>query len=241
MSIIFVIRDQFISYSLSKFGQILTIPYEGQCSLIDEWSRDALSREQYMSNPYHTKLPSPEDIRMFIQTERTGHNHVLKGELVYLDDNQILSKEVQPHMKNWVEIIRENVLFLVDRVMLFLGAPRQRKPRKDIGVKRTRHSTSSSFAFDYGSSSRQADDDENRGDEGTSKVSTPSLTTYYNSFPQNIPQVFFNPLPHEQTMENLFTRQTSMLNRQEKMHVEKRGGLKSIGKAFKKLWNKKKK
>ncbi|GJX65909.1 hypothetical protein Tco_0300252 [Tanacetum coccineum] len=101
---------------------------------------------------------------------------------------------------------------LVDRVMLSLGAPRQRKPRKDIGVKRTRHSTSSSTAFDHDSFSHQVDDDENRGDEGTSRVSTPSPTTYFNSLSQNIPQVFSNPLPHEQTMENLFTRQTSMLN-----------------------------
>ncbi|GJX23131.1 hypothetical protein Tco_0227576 [Tanacetum coccineum] len=87
---------------------------------------------------------------------------------------------------------------LVDRVMLSLGAPRQRKPRKDIGVKRTRHSTSSSTAFDHDSFSHQVDDDENRGDEGTSRVSTPSPTTYFNSLSQNIPQVFSNPLPHEQ-------------------------------------------
>ncbi|GKD14668.1 hypothetical protein Tco_1199075 [Tanacetum coccineum] len=109
-----------------------------------------------------------------------------------------------------------------------------RKPRKDIGVKRTRHSTSSS-TFDHGLSSRQVDGDETRVDEGTSRVSTPSPTTYYNSLPQDVFQIFSNPLPHEQTMENLFTRQTSMLNRQEQMHVEKQSGLKSIGKAFKKL------
>ncbi|GKG61810.1 hypothetical protein Tco_0623527, partial [Tanacetum coccineum] len=52
--------------------------------------------------------------------------------------------------------------------MLSLGVPRQRKPRKDIGVKRARHSTSSSSAFDYGSSSHQVEDDETMGDKGTS-------------------------------------------------------------------------
>ncbi|GJW63154.1 hypothetical protein Tco_0115038 [Tanacetum coccineum] len=93
--------------------------------------------------------------------------------------------------------------------MLSLGAPRQRKSRKDIGVKRTRHSNSSSSDFDHDSSSHQVNDDENRGDEGTSRVSTPSPTTYYKSSSQNIPQQW--------------------------------GGLKSIGKAFKKLWKKKKK
>ncbi|GJW78847.1 hypothetical protein Tco_0140529 [Tanacetum coccineum] len=57
---------------------------------------------------------------------------------------------------------------LFDIVMLSFGAPKQHKPRKDIGVKRSRHSTSSSSTFDHDSSSHQVDDDENVGDEGTS-------------------------------------------------------------------------
>nr|GEU62429.1 retrovirus-related Pol polyprotein from transposon TNT 1-94 [Tanacetum cinerariifolium] len=100
----------------------------------------------------------------------------------------------------------------VNRVMLPLSVPRQSKPRKDIGVKRARHSTSSSSVFDHGSSSRPVDDEEIRVDEGNSRVSTPSPTTYYNYLPQDVPQIFFSPPPHEQNMENLFTRQTSMMN-----------------------------
>ncbi|GJR79235.1 hypothetical protein Tco_0150020 [Tanacetum coccineum] len=79
--------------------------------------------------------------------------------------------------------LQSDQFVLIDRVMLPLGAPQQHKPRKDIGVKRARRSTSSSSAFDHGSSSRQVDDDETRVDEGTSRVSTPSPTTYYNSLP----------------------------------------------------------
>ncbi|GKB29295.1 hypothetical protein Tco_0868696 [Tanacetum coccineum] len=58
---------------------------------------------------------------------------------------------------------------LVDTVMLYLGAPRQRKPRKDI------------------------DDDETKIDEGTSRVNTPSPTTYNNYLPQDVPQIFSTP------------------------------------------------
>ncbi|GJW33557.1 hypothetical protein Tco_0053589 [Tanacetum coccineum] len=187
MSIIFVIRGQFISYSLFEFAQILRIPSEGQCSFKDEWSLDALSREQYSSGPYLTELPTPEDTRAFSWCATTA----------------------------------------------------QTKER--IGVKIARHSTSFSSAFDHGSSSRQVDNDENRGDEGTSRSITPSPTTYYNSLPQNVPQIVSNPPPHEQNMENLSARQTLMMNQQEKMHKQHQGGLKLIQKAFKKLWNKKKK
>ncbi|GJX72934.1 hypothetical protein Tco_0311529 [Tanacetum coccineum] len=55
-------------------------------------------------------------------------------------------------------------------------------------------------------------DDKTRVNEGTYRVSTPSPATYYNSLPQDVPQIFFNPPPHEKNMENLFTRQTSKMN-----------------------------
>ncbi|GKF17834.1 hypothetical protein Tco_0062752 [Tanacetum coccineum] len=228
MSIQFVIRDQFISYSLSEFGQILGIPFEGQCSFMNEWTLDALSREQYPSGPYHTHLPSHEEIKMFNQTERTEHTptteqynlaffvakliEFVRSRYGFIFPYDVLLTRLFNHVMVEYPHLQSSQYVLVDRVMLSLGAPRQRKPRKDIGVKRTRHSNSSSSAFDHGSSSHQVNDDENRGDEGTSRVSTPSPTTYYKSSSQNIPPVFSNPLPHELTMENLFTRQTSMLN-----------------------------
>nr|GFA70410.1 hypothetical protein [Tanacetum cinerariifolium] len=66
--------------------------------------------------------------------------------------------------------IQSDQYILVDRVMLSLGAQRRRKLRKDIGVKCARHSTSSSFAFNHDSFSRQVDDDETRGDGWTSAI-----------------------------------------------------------------------
>ncbi|GJV39343.1 hypothetical protein Tco_1417783 [Tanacetum coccineum] len=85
-----------------------------------------------------------------------------------------------------------------------------------------RHSTSasSSSAFDHPSSSHHVDDDNDENDEGTSHVSTPSPTRFVNSLLNEIPQVFSNPPDDEQTMENLFTRQTKILNRQVQMREE---------------------
>ncbi|GJS25156.1 MAK10-like protein [Tanacetum coccineum] len=99
MSIIFIIQEKFISYTLFEFGQILCIPSEGQCSCTDEWSLDALLREHCLSGPYHTELPTPEDIRLFIQNERSEHTRLIKGMVTHLDENKIHTKEIQPNMK----------------------------------------------------------------------------------------------------------------------------------------------
>ncbi|GKF32809.1 hypothetical protein Tco_0102607, partial [Tanacetum coccineum] len=55
-----------------------------------------------------------------------------------------------------------------------------RKPRKDRGTRRGRHSTSS-FTFDQPSSSHLNDDDDDVNGEGTSRASTPSPIHYVNS------------------------------------------------------------
>ncbi|GKD40191.1 hypothetical protein Tco_1260398 [Tanacetum coccineum] len=68
---------------------------------------------------------------------------------------------------------------LYDRVINSLAAQQERKPRKDHGTKRDRHSISSSFAFDQPSSSHLNDDDDDDGNgEGTSHASTPSHIRY---------------------------------------------------------------
>ncbi|GJZ16634.1 hypothetical protein Tco_0552757 [Tanacetum coccineum] len=116
MSIIFIIQGKFISYTLSKFAKNFDIPSKGQCSFMDEWSLDALLREQYPSGPYHSELSTPEDIRTFIQTELTEHIGLIKG------------------------------CVLVDNVMLSLGALRHRKRRKDIDDDETRIDEDIGFA-----------------------------------------------------------------------------------------------
>ncbi|GJU48404.1 hypothetical protein Tco_1217959 [Tanacetum coccineum] len=76
-------------------------------------------------------------------------------------------------MNKYPELYNESYV-LYDRVMNPLATQLERKPRRDRGTRRGRHSTSSSSAFDQPSSSHLNNDDDNGNDEGTSYASTPS-------------------------------------------------------------------
>ncbi|GJS01332.1 retrovirus-related pol polyprotein from transposon TNT 1-94 [Tanacetum coccineum] len=82
---------------------------------------------------------------------------------------------------------------LYDHFMYPLTAQQERKTRKDYGMKRGRHSTSSSSAFNQPSSSYlnddddDDDDDDDGNDEGTSGASTPSPTHFVNSLTNEVP------------------------------------------------------
>ncbi|GJW94614.1 retrovirus-related pol polyprotein from transposon TNT 1-94 [Tanacetum coccineum] len=76
---------------------------------------------------------------------------------------------------------------LYDRVMTPLATQLERKPKRDRGTRRGRHSTSSSSAFDQPSSSHLNDDDDDGNDEGTSRASTPSPIRYVNSLTNQVP------------------------------------------------------
>ncbi|GJX00018.1 hypothetical protein Tco_0183931, partial [Tanacetum coccineum] len=105
-------------------------------------------------------------------------------------------------------VVRENPeldnesYVLYDRVMNPRAAQLERKPRRDRGTRRGRHSTSFSSAFDRLSSSHLNDDDDDRNDEGTSRLSTPSPIRYINSLTNQVPQVFQNP-PNERKIADL--------------------------------------
>ncbi|GJT49861.1 hypothetical protein Tco_0976018 [Tanacetum coccineum] len=87
-------------------------------------------------------------------------------------------------------------------------------------------------------SSHQHDDDDD-DDVKISCASTPSPTTYLNSFgPLNYQN--YQTSASEQTDETLFERQTTLLNQTQQMHKEMRGGFKSFGKALKGVFSKKK-
>ncbi|GJV09695.1 hypothetical protein Tco_1351236 [Tanacetum coccineum] len=128
-------------------------------------------------------------------------------------------------------IIRENPelenesYVLYDRVMTPLAAQLERKPRRDRGTRRGRHSTSSSSAFDQPSSSHLNDDDDDGNDEGTSRASTPSPIRYVNSLTNQVPQVFQNPPNIDPHLEPFYTRQTKIINRQVQLRDEQRGGV----------------
>ncbi|GKA47887.1 hypothetical protein Tco_0740845 [Tanacetum coccineum] len=275
----------------------------------NKWDLGALAYSQDTKGPYHTDLPTPEEIHQFLQFQRIDSNRKIKHKNVILSPNQVLIKELRQDLKRWNELIYENVfgleghrdhlpaclahilycilaeqqynlayffvkriesaratpkahlpygMFLtrlfrhvmelyphldigiydvVERVTRPLALRQTRRPRSDRG--KARHSVSSTSAYhNLGSSSRQRDDDE---DDGASRASTPSLTTYLNSLKPLDYQPYDVPTSSEQNDDLLFERQTKLLNQSQGIHKEVRGGFKSFGKALRGVFGKKKK
>ncbi|GJY37205.1 hypothetical protein Tco_0422583 [Tanacetum coccineum] len=168
MFVEFVIQNQFFSYSLEEFTQILDIPCEGACVFTDRWSHDELAYGVLSEGPFQTNLPSLDDINSYIQEDQEGQVTHIR------------------HMEK-IELSNESYV-LYDRVMNPLGAQQERKTRKDFGTRRGRHSTSSSSAFGQPSSSHfNNDDDDDGNDKGTSRASTHSPILYVNSLTNEIP------------------------------------------------------
>ncbi|GJX42191.1 hypothetical protein Tco_0257181 [Tanacetum coccineum] len=90
----------------------------------------------------------------------------------------------------------------------------------------------------YGSSSHHEDNDE---DDGASRASTPSPTSYLNSLEPLNYERYNIPTSSQQNEDLLFERQTELLNQTQQIHDEVRGGLKSFGKALQGFFGKKKK
>ena len=125
---------------------------------------------------------------------------------------------------------------VVERVMRPIALSQTRRPRSDRGKPRKSISSSSRPRQSTSACSRQHDDNEDN--EGTSRASTPSPTTYINNLsPLNYTR---STTPSQLTEEELFARQSELQNNQQRMHEEMRGGFKSIGKALKKAFGKKK-
>ncbi|GJR73545.1 hypothetical protein Tco_0085910 [Tanacetum coccineum] len=125
---------------------------------------------------------------------------------------------------------------VIERVMRPLALRQTRRPRSDRG--KARHSVSSTSAHhNCGFSSHQGDDDE---DDGASRASTPSPTTYLNSLKPLDYQQYEVLTSSEQNDDLLFERQTDLLNQTQQMHKELRGVFKSFGKALRGVFGKKK-
>ncbi|GJZ02297.1 hypothetical protein Tco_0520258 [Tanacetum coccineum] len=108
----FMIQHEFITLTLAQFGQILKIPYNGQAVFTNEWDLGSLEYSQETEGPYSTDLPTPDDIRRLLELERVMVDRTIKSQTVTLTPNQILTKELSPDMKQWEELIRENVFGL---------------------------------------------------------------------------------------------------------------------------------
>ncbi|GJW13028.1 zf-CCHC domain-containing protein [Tanacetum coccineum] len=111
----FMIQHEFITLTLAQFGQILKIPYNGQAVFTNEWDLASLEYSQETEGPYCTELPTLDNIRRLLKLERVMVDRTIKSQTVTLTPNQILTKELSPDMKQWEELIRENVLTRKDR------------------------------------------------------------------------------------------------------------------------------
>ncbi|GJZ92382.1 hypothetical protein Tco_0664447 [Tanacetum coccineum] len=109
----FVIQNKSFSLTLEEFGQILKIPFKGQASNTEMWSLNHLSVSVPSRGLYKTKPPSPRVIKSLIQVPRQGQETRTKNKkTVVVGENEILTREIQTHMKPWVDIIRENAICL---------------------------------------------------------------------------------------------------------------------------------
>ncbi|GKE27838.1 hypothetical protein Tco_1443222 [Tanacetum coccineum] len=258
----FMIQNEFITLTLAQFGQILKIPYNGQAIFINERDLTSLAYAQEPEGPYHTELPSLDDIRRLLELERVMVDRIIKAKNDSLTPNQILQKELSPDMKRWEELIHENVFrtgghrdhlpaslahmlycvvaeeqynlayFFVKRIECVKSIPTANLPYDMFLTRPSLH------LYLILSSSHQEDDDDNKK---TSRASTPSPTTFLNSLDSLNYQRYEIPTSSQQTDDLLFERQTELLNQSQRMHEEVRGGFKSLRKALKGVFSKKKK
>ncbi|GJX70616.1 hypothetical protein Tco_0307787 [Tanacetum coccineum] len=208
MFVEFVIQNQFFSYYLEEFAQILDVPCEGAYVFTDRWRLDELAYEgqvrricheeeidvleyQVLTREIkHTLKPLEEIIQENVFCLGGNRDHV-PACLCYMlycavhSEKFNLAYFMAKRMDENPELQNESYV-LYDRVMTPLAAQLERKPRRDRGTRRGRHSTSS-FTFDQPSSSHLNDDDDNGNDEGTSRVSTPSPIRYVNSLTNQVP------------------------------------------------------
>nr|GEU31917.1 pentatricopeptide repeat-containing protein [Tanacetum cinerariifolium] len=145
MFIKFMIQNQFFSYSLEEFAQILDIPYDGACVFTNKWSLDELVYGVPTDGPYQTNPPSPNDIILSTRIGREAFRRDYLGKCFLSGGDSYV---------------------LYDIVMNPLTSQQEQKTRKDRGMRRVHHSTSSSSAFNLLSSSHLNDDGDGN-DEGT--------------------------------------------------------------------------
>ncbi|GKB16863.1 hypothetical protein Tco_0850786 [Tanacetum coccineum] len=100
---------------------------------------------------------------------------------------------------------------------------------------KSHHSVSSSSGHHFGSSSHHDED------EGTSRASTPSPSTYLDSFRLLNYKRYDIPTSSQQDVDLLFEQQTTLLNQMQQIHEEVRSGFKSSGKALRGIFGKKNK
>ncbi|GJR45984.1 zf-CCHC domain-containing protein [Tanacetum coccineum] len=79
--------------------QILEFRINGQAVFTNEWDLSSLAYSQETKGPYHTDLPTPEEIHQFLQFQRVDPHRTIKHKNVILSPNQVLTKELRQDLK----------------------------------------------------------------------------------------------------------------------------------------------
>nr|GEX62083.1 hypothetical protein [Tanacetum cinerariifolium] len=108
----FFIQREFITLALAQFSQILKIPYNGQAVFTNEWDLASLEYSRETEGPYCINLPTLGDIHRILELKHVVVDRTIKSQTVSLNPNQIFTKELSLDMKQWEELIRENVFRL---------------------------------------------------------------------------------------------------------------------------------
>ncbi|GJS37417.1 hypothetical protein Tco_0535799 [Tanacetum coccineum] len=156
-----------------------------------------------VTGPYCTNLPTPDDILRLLELERVMVDRTIKSQMVSLNPNQILTKELSPDMKQWEVIIEMKIYTPTANLPYGMFLTRlyrhvmETYPHLDNGIydivdrvmrplalKQTRrprsdrgkarHSVSSSSSHHQGTSSHQHDDDDDDDDDDNVQTSRAS-------------------------------------------------------------------
>ncbi|GKE52400.1 hypothetical protein Tco_1487556, partial [Tanacetum coccineum] len=93
MFVEFVIQNQLLSFTLEEFGQILGIPFRGQCFFSDKWSLDHLESSVPTGGPYQTNHPSPDENNLYVQEEQEDVvTRIRHDKVIDVEENQILTR-----------------------------------------------------------------------------------------------------------------------------------------------------
>nr|GEV70113.1 hypothetical protein [Tanacetum cinerariifolium] len=111
----FAIQSKSFSFTVKKFSRILKISFKGHVSNTDMWLLDYLLLSAPSRGHYKITPPSPKVIKSLIQIPRqTQATRTKNKKTIVVDENEILTHEIQTHKKPWVDIIRENAICLGD-------------------------------------------------------------------------------------------------------------------------------
>ncbi|GKD92387.1 hypothetical protein Tco_1372224 [Tanacetum coccineum] len=152
------------------------------------WSLDYLSISVPSKGCYKTTPHSLNVVKSLIQIPREGQVTLTKNKkTIVVDKNEILTREIQPHMKPWVDII------CIPRSSYY-----ERKTQSDHGKKRPRESnaTSSSTTLNHPSLSHLLDNIVDINDEESFHSNSSSPSQNVSSSSNIIPRVCQTP-PHE--------------------------------------------